>query len=73
MIKGFSPESEQEEDVSTFHFYSHCTGVPNQDRQENEIEGIKTGKEEIKLLTRDRIFFVGNPKEQPLPPQKKNR
>lgn len=41
----------------------HCTGASSRDRQENEIEGITTGREEIKLLTYDRTLFVENPKE----------
>lgn len=43
----------------------HRTKVPDGYSQENEIKGIKNGKEEVKLFlfADDMILYIENPKE----------
>ena len=52
--------------MSTLVTYIHSTGSPSQTiRQEKEIKGIQSGKEEVKpsLFADDIIVYIDNPED----------
>ena len=60
-------DQEKDEDVHSHHFYSSWfwKSWTWQSREEKEIKGIQTGKEEAKLslLADDIILYLENPKD----------